>query len=86
MYVFSINGKANGNASPQFIAIVGDTTWPLLQAKKAIKATWETISELEDSEMHSKRMEAAIRTGKPNQRREDGNVKAAFKKAVKTRL
>ena len=86
-FIIDISSKTPGrfdiNASPQFIAIVGETTWPLLQAKKAIKAKWETISELESSDMHTKRMKDAIRTGKPNQRREDGNVKTAFKKAVK---
>ena len=36
----------------QLIAIVGDSTWELMQAKKAIKANWETVSELENSNMH----------------------------------
>ena len=36
----------------QLIAIVGESTWQLMKAKRAIKANWEVVSELENSEMH----------------------------------
>ncbi|MFC4722066.1 molybdopterin cofactor-binding domain-containing protein [Geojedonia litorea] len=69
----------------QLIAIVGDSTWQLMKAKKAIKANWETVSELENSEMHSKKLEQALASGSGNvdQARKDGNPDAAFKKAAK---
>ncbi|MDV7140139.1 molybdopterin cofactor-binding domain-containing protein [Maribacter sp. TH_r10] len=67
----------------QLIAIVGESTWPLMQAKKAIKANWETVGALEDSETHTKRLEKALESGKASEIRKDGNPDAAFKKAAK---
>ncbi|MGB5369143.1 MAG: molybdopterin cofactor-binding domain-containing protein [Flavobacteriaceae bacterium] len=67
----------------QLIAIVGDSTWELMQAKKAIKANWETVSELENSNMHLKRLEQALVSGEVEESRIDGNPEAAFKKAAK---
>lgn len=67
----------------QLIAIVGDSTWQLIKAKRAIKANWEVISELENSEMHLKNLEEAIESGKVEESRKDGNTDVAFKKAAK---
>ena len=67
----------------QLIAIVGDSTWPLIKAKKAIKANWEQVSELESSEIHMKTMETALMSGKVEKSRKDGNPDEAFKKATK---
>lgn len=67
----------------QLIAIVGASTWQLMQAKKALKANWETISELESSESHTQRLEKALISGEVTENRTDGNPEAAFKKAAK---
>ncbi len=67
----------------QLIAIVGDSTWQLMKAKKAIKANWEVVSELENSEMHSINLAQALESGEIQESRKDGNSDAAFKKAVK---
>ena len=67
----------------QLIAIVGDSTWQLMKAKRAIKANWEIVSELENSEMHLKKLEQAIESGIVEESRKDGNPEDAFKKAVK---
>lgn len=67
----------------QLIAIVGDSTWHLMKAKRAIKANWEVVSELESSEMHLKNMELALENGEVIESRKDGDPDAAFKKAVK---
>lgn len=67
----------------QLIAIVGDSTWQLMQAKKALKANWETIGELESSDIHLKRLEKALVSGEVQESRKDGNPEAAFKKAAK---
>lgn len=67
----------------QLIAIVGDSTWQLMKAKRAIKANWEVVSELENSEMHAKKLELALETGNVLESRKDGDVDAAFKKAAK---
>lgn len=67
----------------QLIAIVGESTWPLMQAKKALKANWETVGELESSRTHLQRLEKALVSGEVQESRKDGNADAAFKKAAK---
>ncbi len=71
------------NAFPQLIAIVGDTTWQLMQAKKALKAEWEVVGELENSDTHQKRLDKALADGSVEESRTDGDVNTAFKKATK---
>ena len=67
----------------QLIAIVGDSTWQLMKAKKAIKANWDIVSDLENSESHFDSLDQALLSGKANKSRVDGNPEAAFKKAAK---
>ncbi|MDU8885064.1 molybdopterin cofactor-binding domain-containing protein [Yeosuana sp. MJ-SS3] len=67
----------------QLITLVGDSTWQLMNAKRAIKAEWETVSELENSEMHMKNLEEALVSGSVQESRKDGNPETAFKKAAK---
>ncbi len=67
----------------QLIAIVGESTWKLIKAKKAIKANWEVVSELENSEMHLNKMENALVSGAIKDSRKDGNPEEAFKNAAK---
>ncbi|GAB5525746.1 MAG: xanthine dehydrogenase family protein molybdopterin-binding subunit [Roseivirga sp.] len=74
---------ADVNAFKNLIAIVGDTTWQLMQAKKALKVDWENESPLENSDMHEQRMIRDLANGKVGGSRKDGNVKAAFAKAEK---
>ncbi|WP_242205757.1 molybdopterin cofactor-binding domain-containing protein [Aestuariivivens insulae] len=67
----------------QLIALVGDSTWQLMKAKKAIKANWEKASELENSEMHTNLLETALVSGTVKDSRKDGDPDDAFSKAVK---
>ncbi|NJX14224.1 molybdopterin cofactor-binding domain-containing protein [Tamlana crocina] len=67
----------------QLVAIVGDSTWQLMKAKKALKVNWEVSSKLESSEYHNQALENALNSGKVKQGRKDGNPEAAFKKAAK---
>lgn len=67
----------------QLIAIVGDSTWQLMKAKKAIKANWEIVSELENSRIHVQRLEETMETGEVQEKRVDGNPEDAFSKAAK---
>ena len=76
-------GFGNTNAFYKTIAIVGDSTWQLMNAKKAVRASWKTDSPLESSSMHSKVLEEQIAKGKPQETRKDGNPEAAFAKAAK---
>jgi CO/xanthine dehydrogenase Mo-binding subunit len=67
----------------QLIAIVGDSTWQLMKAKKAIRANWEVIRPLESSDTHLENLERALLSGKVQQSRIDGNPEKAFKNATK---
>lgn len=71
------------NAFPQLIAIVGDTTWQLMNAKKALKASWETIETLENSSMHADKLSEYLISGEVGASRVDGDPEAAFAKASK---
>ncbi len=71
------------NAFTNLIAIVGESTWQLMKAKKALKVNWEWVSEPENSEMHSSRLENDLEKGIVQQSRKDGDVDAAFAKAAK---
>lgn len=65
------------------VAIVGDTTWQLMQAKKALKVDWEVIGELESSDLHAQRLEDSILNGEVGDSRIDGDPEEAFKNAAK---
>ncbi len=67
----------------QLVAIVGDNTWQLIKAKKALKVNWEVTGKLESSEYHNKALDNALNSDKARQSRKDGNPEAAFKKATK---
>ncbi len=71
------------NAFPQLIAIIGSSTWRLMKAKKALKVNWETVSELENSEMHAERLKWDLHKGEVGESRKDGDPEAAFAKAAK---
>lgn len=74
---------ADVNAFNHLIAIVGDTTWQLIQAKKALKVDWTTESRLENSQDHEQRMIRDLARGTVGGSRKDGDAKAAFAKAEK---
>jgi len=76
-------GRFDVNAFNQLIAIVGDSTWQLMQAKKAVKANWETVSTLESNESHAASLARDINKGELQESRTDGNPIAAFAKATK---
>ena len=71
------------NAFPQLITIVGESTWSLMQAKKAIKAEWETASPAENSEIHNDLLDKAFDSGELEESRTDGDPEEAFKRAAK---
>src|SRR5690606_5390326 len=76
-------GRFDEQGFLRLVAIVGDSTWSVMKAKKALKANWEAVGKLEDAKMHQELMENAMATGKFQEGRKDGNVDAAFKKAAK---
>ena len=76
-------GWADVNAFNQLIAIVGNSTWQLMQAKKMLRVNWENVSALESSEMHEQRLIKDLEWGEIAESRKDGNPDAAFAKATK---
>ncbi len=76
-------GWSDTNAFPQLITIVGDSTWQLMNAKKAIKATYETVSPPENSAMHAAMLKEGVENGNVSRSRTDGDPDEAFAKATK---
>ena len=74
-------GRFDDTAFHQMIAIVGDSTWQLMQAKKALKPVWETTSELENSTAHTERLIRDLERGEEQENRTDGDPDAAFARA-----
>lgn len=89
--VFEINTEPEGsekqwsdvNAFPNLVAIVGESTWQVMKAKKAIKVEWEKVSDPENSAGHRTALEAMIKKQDRKSERQDGNPEAAFKNAAK---
>lgn len=89
--VFTINSQPKGaelqwsdtNAFPKLIAVVGESTWQVLQAKKKLKPKWKRVSDVADSKTKSAELKAAIQKGTNRKvEREDGNPDLAFKNAA----
>ncbi len=74
---FDVNGFTD------LIAIIGDSTWQLMEAKKALKVDWETVAALENDQIHAEQLEAAMKKRGGEDSRKDGDPDAAFKKANK---
>lgn len=66
------------------VAVIGESTWPLMKAKKRLKIEYEPIDgQLESSDFHDRIFDEMLDTGKGDVKREDGNVNAAFRSAAK---
>ena len=74
---------SNVNAFTEIIAIVGQTTWQVMKAKKALKVDWYWDSTPESSEDHDYRLDQALKNGKKEIARRNGNPEGTFKKAKK---
>jgi len=66
------------------VAVVGNSTWEVMKARKTIKAVYEKETSLESSTDHDKILAGLMDTGKITVRRKDGDVDTAFKSAAKT--
>lgn len=65
------------------VAVVGNTTWPLLKAKKLLKIEYEADGAVESTADHDRLFAELMAKGKAEVKRKDGNVDAAFKSAAK---
>ena len=88
--VITINATKEGfepqwsdvNAFPELIAIVGESTWQVMKAKKALQVEWEVDTPLESSDQHTAMMEENMESGAFNEERKDGDPEAAFRDAA----
>ncbi|WP_420577233.1 molybdopterin cofactor-binding domain-containing protein [Ekhidna sp.] len=69
------------NAYPELVAVVGETTWQVMKAKKALKVEWETISKPENSKDHDERMTASLMKEGVEPERKDGDPEKAIASA-----
>lgn len=65
------------------VAVVGKTTWEVMQARKAVKIEWEKEKDLESSTDHDRIFKELLSGDKATVQRKDGDVEAAFKNAYK---
>lgn len=72
----------SNNAFPELVAIVGESTWQVMKAKKALEVEWETIEAAESQEDHEASLEAILSKAIQKPDRKDGNPDAAFAKAT----
>ncbi len=70
------------NAFPNLVAVVGNSTWNVLQAKQALKLEWEQISAPESSAEQRSALTQQLDNGKTEEARRDGNPEAAFARAT----
>ncbi len=75
---------AETNAFNQLVTIVGETTWELMNAKKALRVNWERTSPAENTEEHEAKLRQGLVSGKiEDDKRIDGDPDAAFARAAK---
>jgi isoquinoline 1-oxidoreductase beta subunit len=91
--VFSFNVYPEGtekqwsdvNAFPEQIAIVGNSTWEVMKAKKALKVEWEYVEGTgESTTNYMESLSALMNKDTAEPARKDGDPDAAFKSAAKT--
>ncbi len=68
----------NPNAFLETIAVVGQTTWEVMQAKKRVVVEWEEETPPESTEQHTESLASLMETGTPESERRDGDPEAAF--------
>lgn len=89
--VFTINTKPEGveqqwsdvNAFPELVVVVGNSTWEVMQAKKALNIEWERVSEAESTEEHDAALTRLLETAAEEPARKDGDPEEAFARAAK---
>ncbi len=65
------------------IAIIGKTTWEVLQARKKIQVNWEKDKTVESTDDHNRLFKEHMANTAAEVKRKDGDVEAAFKVAHK---
>jgi isoquinoline 1-oxidoreductase beta subunit len=73
---------SDGGGIAKMVAVVGESTWQCMQAKKAVKVNWEKASKLESSADHEAALTKLINTTQKVPARKDGDVTKAFRNAA----
>jgi len=73
---------SDGGGIPQLVAVVGESTWQCMQAKKALKVEWEQASKMESSEYHDEALTSLLDSSQEQPARLDGDISKAFKNAT----
>ncbi len=71
------------NAFPELVVVLGNSTWEVMKAKKALKIEWEATSKLESTEDYEKALNDLLEKKAETPARKDGNPDEVFKKAAK---
>ncbi len=72
---------SDGGGIAKLVAVVGESTWQCMQAKKALKVEWEKTSTLESTSGHVEALTKLLNTTSKEPARKDGDVNKAFKNA-----
>jgi isoquinoline 1-oxidoreductase subunit beta len=88
--VITINTEPEGlekqwsdvNAFPELVAIVGNTTWEVMKAKKALQIEWEVDSPGENSKDHEATLTNLLKENAKETARKDGDPESVFKNAA----
>ena len=66
------------NAFPELVVVVGNSTWEVMKAKKALEMVWEPDGKLESSEDHELALTNLLSKKPKESARKDGQPKVAF--------
>lgn len=73
---------SDNTGKDKLVAVVGNSTWQVMEAAKSLKIEWETVSAGESSEDHMAAFDNEL-SGKMEEARKDGDPEAAFAGAAK---
>jgi isoquinoline 1-oxidoreductase beta subunit len=76
------NRRLNNLAFPELVAVVGRSTWEVMQAKKALKLEWEVDTPGETTDLIDTKLDDLLTRSVDEASRKDGDPEAAFREAA----
>lgn len=76
------NRRLNNLAFPELVAVVGNSTWEVMKAKKALKLEWEVETPGETTGIISTELDNLLAQSVDEPSRKDGDPEAAFRDAA----
>jgi isoquinoline 1-oxidoreductase beta subunit len=71
------------NAFPKLVVVVGNSTWEVMKAKKALRIEWERVSKAESTIDYRDALNKLMNEAPSEAARKDGNPEDKFKNAAK---